>query len=409
MLDARRRQAVRRLLVVAATAMLMSLPTGVGAGAAGGMPAQQEPPDDENEAADRALADVDAADAGPAELQGALNALQADVSAQLDQLEIAEAGVTAAQDALADAESVVQNTELRIEELVAASDAVVVDAFVNPPVQEGVEVFAAETIEDATFKQGLLDMHAEDSAHALSELEEQTERLETQKEAQERALATAEEARSDAEAALADLESAVSTQTQFVLDVRQRLESGSFEVEDDPRVQARQAELQSAIDEAAAAAEYAEAVERLAEAQRQRELAGIWDCPVDGGGLNFTDTWGAARSGGRTHKGTDMMSDHGTPTVAPVSGDVEHRGTSLGGLSWYVYGDDGNTYYGTHLSSYENEGAGHVERGTVIGYVGSSGNASADAPHLHFEFHPGGGSPINPYPRLVDACPGDAG
>ena len=65
-------------------------------------------------------------------------------------------------------------------------------------------------------------------------------------------------------------------------------------------------------------------------------------------------SWGAARSGGRAHKGVDMMASRGTPTVAPVSGEVVHRGSSLGGLSWYVYGDNGNTYYGTHLSGYEN-------------------------------------------------------
>lgn len=125
-------------------------------------------------------------------------------------------------------------------------------------------------------------------------------------------------------------------------------------------------------------------------------------CPV-AGPVHFVDSWGDARSGGRSHTGTDMLAEYGTPTVAPVSGTVEHRGSSLGGLSWYLYGDDGDMYYGTHLSGYENEGAGWVEAGTVIGYVGDSGNA-AGTPHLHFEHHPGGGSPINSYPLVAAAC-----
>ena len=58
---------------------------------------------------------------------------------------------------------------------------------------------------------------------------------------------------------------------------------------------------------------------------------------------------------------------------------MQHRGSSLGGLSWYVYGDNGNMYYGTHLQGYENQGVGWVEAGTVIGYVGSSGNVSERA------------------------------
>jgi murein DD-endopeptidase MepM/ murein hydrolase activator NlpD len=128
-------------------------------------------------------------------------------------------------------------------------------------------------------------------------------------------------------------------------------------------------------------------------------------CPVQGP-MYFIDSWGFPRSGGRSHQGTDMMSEYGVWTVAPVDGVVEHRSNGLGGLTWYLYGDDGNTYYGAHLQAYENVGVGWVAAGTVIGYVGDSGNAQGTPPHLHFEFHPGGGGPVNPYELLTSVCPG---
>lgn len=126
-----------------------------------------------------------------------------------------------------------------------------------------------------------------------------------------------------------------------------------------------------------------------------------WTCPVPSGS-SFVDSWGAGRSGGRRHKGVDMMAPSGTPVVAPVSGTVSYRSNRIGGLSYHLNGDDGNYYYGTHLSRY-GERSGWVERGTVIGYVGATGNAST--PHLHFEIHPGGqGNAVNPYPAVATYC-----
>ena len=130
--------------------------------------------------------------------------------------------------------------------------------------------------------------------------------------------------------------------------------------------------------------------------------SGQWVCPVQGPRA-FTNDWGQPRSGGRRHQGNDILSPRGTPIVANVSGTVSPHNSGLGGISYYLSGDDGNTYFGTHLDGLSGV-SGRVSAGTVIGYNGNSGNARGGPTHLHFEIHPGGGGPVNPYPTLVRYC-----
>jgi len=129
-------------------------------------------------------------------------------------------------------------------------------------------------------------------------------------------------------------------------------------------------------------------------------VSGSWICPV-AGPTAFGDTWGAPRPGGRTHQGVDMMSPAGTPLVAVVSGTATMRTNNLGGNVISLDGSDGNRYYYAHLSAWEGDSRS-VSAGEVIGYVGHTGDTTAN--HLHFEIHPGGGAAINPTPTVRQYC-----
>ena len=131
-------------------------------------------------------------------------------------------------------------------------------------------------------------------------------------------------------------------------------------------------------------------------------LGGDWVCPVQGPRA-FTNDWGQPRSGGRRHQGNDILSPRGTPVVASVAGTVRPHQSTLGGASYYLRGDDGNTYFGTHLDTLSGA-SGRVQQGAVLGTVGNTGNAAGGPTHLHFEIHPGGGGAVNPYPTLALHC-----
>ena len=132
----------------------------------------------------------------------------------------------------------------------------------------------------------------------------------------------------------------------------------------------------------------------------------------------LTDTWGDSRSGGaRAHEAIDIMAPGGTPVIAASSGRIEKLfDSAAGGITLYVRSPDRRwNYYYAHLASYApgiREGM-PVRAGTLLGFVGDTGNAGAGNTHLHFgvsrmragdDWHEG--QPVNPYPLLAGSAVG---
>jgi murein DD-endopeptidase MepM/ murein hydrolase activator NlpD len=178
-------------------------------------------------------------------------------------------------------------------------------------------------------------------------------------------------------------------------------------------VAAESRRLQDQFD--AASADYKELKERLARQRRTattsgaRAPAGVLAAPATGGmtcpvagPVSFVDSWGAPRDG-HTHQGVDMMAGYGTPIVAIVSGTITYAAyDGSGGNMIFLAGDDGNAYWYMHNQANLVSG-GHVSVGEQIAAVGDTGNAEG-TPHLHFEYHPGGGAAVDPYPLVASIC-----
>lgn len=139
-------------------------------------------------------------------------------------------------------------------------------------------------------------------------------------------------------------------------------------------------------------------------APRAARLNGRYACLV-GPNNAYRDTWGAPRSGGRSHKGTDVFAPMGSPSYAVTDGVITRMSwSSNGGKQVYLRGNDGNEYFYAHMASYVARQGQRVTAGQLIATVGDTGNARGGAPHVHFEVHPGGGYPVNPYPYVRRFC-----
>jgi peptidoglycan LD-endopeptidase LytH len=188
------------------------------------------------------------------------------------------------------------------------------------------------------------------------------------------------------------------------------------------KLSAAQAEL-SAMEQDRAAAEGL--VEKLT-AQREREIQqarlaaaeaatqSSGSSPSVGGSSPFSvcpvdppravgDDFGAPRWGGgfHRHQGNDIFAPAGTPIRAPFSGNAVNATNSLGGLAVIVHGSQGYVY-NAHMVRIGSLGS--VGAGTIIGYVGNTGDAQGGAMHDHFEWHPGNGGAIDPHPYLMQVC-----
>jgi murein DD-endopeptidase MepM/ murein hydrolase activator NlpD len=187
------------------------------------------------------------------------------------------------------------------------------------------------------------------------------------------------------------------------------------------RAEAIHDQARAAVGRLEAGLEEAQALEaRLVRLERRRQAAAkVTPTPPPSGGgggggsgsacilerpYSYVDSWGAARSGGRSHQGTDVMAPHGARVFAFVNGVVSRESSSAnGGIQLYLQGDNGVEYFYAHLSGYAVSTGTRVRAGQLIAYNGQTGNAAATAPHVHFEVHLSGG-PVNPYPYLKRVC-----
>ena len=118
----------------------------------------------------------------------------------------------------------------------------------------------------------------------------------------------------------------------------------------------------------------------------------------------IADTFGAPRGTDREHQGQDIFAPRNTPVYSATGGYVRRIGESdLGGNTVWIIGVGGRVYYYAHLENHAPDLSvgDEVTTDTILGFVGTSGNAKGTPPHLHFGVYTADGA-INPLPLLAE-------
>jgi hypothetical protein len=287
-MHARRRSLVAALALVALVVMsiVVSEPTA----------AQEEPspgPDQLGDQQALVSIEIDVLQATNVEVGETLVEVRENVEAQKAMLAEAQAKLTAAQTALGMADAALADTQSRLDAVNIESDLVVVDTFVNPPVESALDTLTADSLSEATVKQSILGRQADSNAAKLDEYQALQAQLEAEREEREAASEAAAAAEAEAEAAYADVESAVGQQALFAAEVQRRLDHHLSEADalmnTDPalaeQIRAREAELAAQLHELEEEVQAERARERAAElaeiADANRQISGIK--PVAGG------------------------------------------------------------------------------------------------------------------------------
>jgi peptidoglycan hydrolase CwlO-like protein len=273
-------------------------------------------------------------------------------------------------------------------------------AYENGPGSNIAFILGATSLSDLTLRLEIVDRAAELDQDLIEDLEARKERLASRRAELERLQVqlAAEEAALEEQRRI--LDGQLSAARTVVLDLEQhKAEAAKLVRELEAK---RQRELEA---------------ERLRQAQLAAELAAqlatqqavgasisgvLQVCPVDEPHA-YSNDYGAPRytGGFHPHAGNDIFAPQGTPIRAPFPGRAEDATNAIGGLAVKVFGAEGYVY-NAHLSGFGT--LGPVQTGDIIGFVGSTGNAQGTSPHDHFEWHPGNGPDVNPFPYLNSVC-----